>query len=163
MMTRVPEGTVILREGEESIDMYKILSGRVELYRGYGTGDEAIIGIKSKDDYFGETGLLTGGKPALYTVVAYSDVLLLRITQTDIEDYIQKNHVDILRIMQSMANTMYNIKYSMDMIMDDMSNRANNEMLSELRSYYSKQLALYNAAILKSSLLKKTETGQESK
>ena len=158
MMTKVPEGTVILREGESSRDMYKIISGQVELYRCYGTRDEAIIGIKSKEDYFGETGLLTDGKPALYTVVAYSDVLLLRITKTDLEDYILNNHVDVIRIMQSMANSMYNIKYSMDMIMNDLNEKANNDMLNELRSYYSKQLALYNAAIMKDPLYKKKDT-----
>ncbi len=144
MMTKVPEGTVILREGESSMEMYKILSGSVELYRAYGTKDEAIMGIKSKDDYFGEMGLLTGGKPAIYTVIAYSDVLLLRITESDIEDYILNNHVDVIRIMKSMANSMYNIKYSMDMIMEDMNDRTNNIVLDELRSFYSKQFALYN-------------------
>ena len=148
MITKVPEGTVIMREGEANMDMYKIISGNVELYRGYETKDEAIIGIKSKDDYFGEMGLLTGGKPAIYTVVAYSEVLLLRITEKDIDDFILKNHVDVLRIMQGMANSMYNIKFSMDMIMDDMADKESNTKLKEFKGFYSKQLAMYSASKL---------------
>ena len=145
MITKVPEGTVIMREGEANMDMYKIISGNVELYRGYETKDEAIIGIKSKDDYFGEMGLLTGGKPAIYTVVAYSEVLLLRITEKDIDDFILKNHVDVLRIMQGMANSMYNIKFGMDMILDDMADKESSTKLKDFKGFYSKQLAMYNA------------------
>ena len=145
MITKVPEGTVIMREGEANMDMYKIISGNVELYRGYETQDEAIIGIKSKDDYFGEMGLLTGGKPSIYTVVAYSDVMLLRITEKDIDEFILKNHVDVLRIMKSMANSMYNIKFSMDMIMEDMVDKGNNAKLKEFKGFYSRQFAMYNA------------------
>ena len=146
MITKVPEGTVIMREGEANMDMYKIISGNVELYRGYETKDEAIIGIKSKDDYFGEMGLLTGGKPAIYTVVAYSEVLLLRITEKDIDDFILKNHVDVLRIMQGMANSMYNIKFGMDMILDDMADKESSTKLKDFKGFYSKQLAMYNAS-----------------
>ena len=146
MVIKVPEGTVIMHEGEANMDMYKIISGNVELYRGYETKDEAIIGIKSKDDYFGEMGLLTGGKPAIYTVVTYSDVLLLRITEKDIDDFILKNHVDVLRIMQSMANSMYNIKFSMDMILDDMADKESSTKLKDFKGFYSKQLAMYNVS-----------------
>ena len=145
MVIQVPEGTVIMREGEANMDMYKIISGNVELYRGYETKDEAIIGIKSKDDYFGEMGLLTGGKPAIYTVVAYSEVLLLRITEKDIDDFILKNHVDVLRIMRGMANSMYNIKFGMDMILDDMADKESSTKLKDFKGFYSKQLAMYNA------------------
>ncbi len=144
MVIKVPEGTVIMREGEANMDMYKIISGNIELYRGYETKDEAIIGIKSKGDYFGEMGLLTGGKPAIYTAVAYSDVLLLRITEKNIDDFILKNHVDVLRIMQGMANTMYNIKFSMDMILDDMADKESGTKLKEFKGFYFKQLAMYN-------------------
>ena len=154
MITKVPEGTVIMREGEANMDMYKIISGNVELYRGYETKDEAIIGIKSKDDYFGEMGLLTGGKPSIYTVVAYSDVLLLRITEKDIDDFILNNHVDVLRIMQGMANSMYNIKFSMDMIMDDMADKVNSTKLKDFKGFYSKQFAMYNTFNMMKSLSK---------
>ena len=86
MMMKIPAGTVIIQEGESNMDMYKIISGHAEIYTGYGTEYESILAIKSKDDYFGEMGLFTGGKPAVYTVVAYSDLLLMRITEADIDE-----------------------------------------------------------------------------
>jgi hypothetical protein len=78
--------------------------------------------------------------------VTYSDVLLLRITEKDIDDFILKNHVDVLRIMQSMANSMYNIKFSMDMILDDMADKESSTKLKDFKGFYSKQLAMYNVS-----------------
>lgn len=37
MLMKIPEGTVIIREGEVNMDMYKIISGNAEIYTGYGT------------------------------------------------------------------------------------------------------------------------------
>ena len=72
--------------------------------------------------------------------------MLLRITEKDIDEFILKNHVDVLRSMKSMANSMYNIKFSMDMIMEDMVDKGNNAKLKEFKGYYSRQFAMYNAA-----------------
>lgn len=159
MLTKIPEGTVIIREGEKNMDMYKIISGHVELYTGYGTEDESILGIKAKGEYFGEMGLFTEGKPALYTVVAFSDVLLLRVTSADIDEFILENHSDVLRIMKNMASSMYSLKYGMDMVMEDMEtkyynsfsdkkdNNANdyNVHRKQFTGFYSKMFAKYNA------------------
>ncbi len=146
MLIKVSEGTVIIREGENNMDMYKIVSGHVELYSKYGTKDESLLGIKSKDDYFGEMGLFTGGKPAVYTVVAYSDLLLMRITSADVDEFIVNNHVDVFKILQNMASTMYSLQYGMNMIMKDMEakNYANNAHLKEFSGFYSKVFAKYN-------------------
>ncbi|MCR5451074.1 MAG: cyclic nucleotide-binding domain-containing protein [Lachnospiraceae bacterium] len=118
MLTNLPGGTVILKEKEINMDMYKILSGHVEIYINYGTEKETILGILSKGAYFGEIGLFTQ-KPAIYTVVAYSDVVLRRITDSEIEDYISQNTHDMLAIIHNMANTMYNLKFNMDLALND--------------------------------------------
>ncbi|WP_024865099.1 Crp/Fnr family transcriptional regulator [Butyrivibrio sp. FCS014] len=149
MMIKVPEGTVIIREGEANMDMYKIVSGNAEIYTGYETENEAILGIKSKDEYFGEMGLLTGGKPSIYTVVAYSDMLLMRITEADIDEFILKNHSDVYRIMQHMAESMYGLKYGMDMYVKDLEDSKNNAYLKGFSGYFSKQFAKYNATNMK--------------
>ncbi len=142
MLMKIPEGTVILKENEVNMDMYKIVQGSVEVYSGYGTDREAILGILSKDSYFGEIGLLAQ-KPAVYTVIAYSDVLVQRITMTEIDDYILHNHHDIVAIMQHMAESFYNMKYSMDMAVEDLELR-NNSMANEYKAYFSKQFAKYS-------------------
>lgn len=148
MMTKVPAGTVIIQEGESNMDMYKIISGNVEIYTGYGTENESILAIKSKDDYFGEMGLFTGGKPAVYTVVAYSDLLLLRVTEADVDEFILKNHVDVYKIMKHFAETMYSMKFGMDMVMEDMTLSSNNARLKKFSGYYAKMFARYNATMM---------------
>ena len=145
MMMKIPAGTVIIREGEANTDMYKILSGNVELYAGYGTEQEAILGIKSKDGYFGEMGLFSGGKPAIYTAVAYSDLLLMRITNADLEDFLLNNHVDVLKIMRHMADSMYNLKYAMTLYVEDLMKEHDNQRLKGFQNYVSKQIAKYDA------------------
>ena len=143
MLMKIPEGTVIVKEGEANMDMYKIVSGCVEAYTGYGTERESILGILGKGQYFGEIGLLSQ-KPSIYTIVAYSDVAVMRITMTEIDEYIKTNHHDILEIMQKMAETMYSMKYSMDMVMDDMQLAKDERMAGQYKAFFAKQFAKYN-------------------
>ncbi|MBQ7613734.1 MAG: cyclic nucleotide-binding domain-containing protein [Butyrivibrio sp.] len=165
MILNVPEGKLILKEGESNKDMYKILSGSVEIYSGYGTDNESILGIKSTGNYFGEMGLFSGGKPAIYTVIAFSNVVLRKITEQDIDTFILENHGDVYRIMKNMANTMYGIKFSMDMIMKDMLEDIhekeisvkNNTQLETYRSIYSKQFAKFNAGMVMDTLSRYNE------
>ena len=148
MMMKVPAGSVIIQEGESNMDMYKIISGNVEIYTGYGTPGESILAIKSKGDYFGEMGLFTGGKPAIYTVVAYTDLLLLRITEANVDDFILNNHTDVYNIMKHLAETMYSMKFGMDMVMEDRTLSSNNARLKKFSGFYSKMFAQYNATMM---------------
>lgn len=100
---------VILREEEENVDMFKILSGNVEVYLAYGTENETLLGLLGKGACFGEFGLLLHEKSP-YTVIAYSDLLLYRVTEDKIDEFIRENHVNILQMMKSMANTMMLMK-----------------------------------------------------
>ena len=120
MMLKVKEGDMIVQEGEMSLDMYKIVSGKAEMYVGYGTEKETFIGILNEGDYFGEMGMLAR-RPAIYTIVMYSDGLLLRITPQDIVDYIKNNEHDILSIMVHMANSMYNLKTNIELLTEDIN------------------------------------------
>ncbi len=101
----VPEGTVILSEGEISLDMYKIVSGHCEMYTGYGTDDEVLIGMLCPGTCFGEFGILTG-KPAIYTIIAYSKLKILRVTEGLMGEFIKENQDSILGIMRNMATSM---------------------------------------------------------
>jgi CRP-like cAMP-binding protein len=141
MMMKIPEGTVIIREGEVSMDMYKIISGHVELYTGYRTKKETILGIQSKDSFIGEVGLLAQ-KPAIYTAVAFSDVVVLRITMAEIDLYMQENHRDAMAIMTKMAQSMYSLKYSMDSFVDDLIKGA--AVPSSYKGFFSKSFSKYN-------------------
>ena len=101
----LPSEKVVLREGEESNVMYKILSGNAEVYLGYGTENESLLGLLGKGSCFGEFGLLLHEKSP-YTVIAYSDLVLYKVTEDKVGEFIRENHVNILNMMRSMAKTM---------------------------------------------------------
>ncbi len=114
------EGSVILKEGEISGAMYKILNGHAEIYTGYGTEKETIIGIIGKQKCFGEFGLLLK-KPDIYTVVAYSDLLVMKITEEYIAEFINNNPKNILDMMTNMANTIMIMRLQMDLMQDELA------------------------------------------
>lgn len=109
----VPEGVTILNEGEVNLDMYKILSGHVEMYMGYGTDNEVLIGILGPGACFGEFGLLTG-QPAIYTIITYSTTKILRVTEALMSDFMTKNPDSILQIMKNMANNMMKMQHQVN-------------------------------------------------
>ncbi len=100
-----PAESLILKEGEVNLDMYKIIQGRAEMYIGYGTDNELLVGIIGPGACFGEMGLLMEA-PAIYTIIAYSDVYAIRVSLDRIGNFIQENHSSILQIMRNMAKTM---------------------------------------------------------
>ena len=119
-LLKIPAGETILAEGEVNLDMYKIISGHAEVYMGYGTETETLIGIIGPNSCFGEFGLLLN-KPAIYTVIAYSEVLLMRITKGEMGDFIQQNHKSVMDIMQNMAHTMMTMRTQIDMLINDLN------------------------------------------
>ena len=117
----VPEGSMILKEGEVNLDMYKILSGHAEIYAGYGTPAETLLGIIGPGKCFGEFGLLLH-KPAIYTVIASSDIGLFRITEGEMGDFVQTNHKNIIDIMRNMANTMMILRTQINLLLQESDN-----------------------------------------
>ena len=112
-------GAVVLLEGTRNHEMYKILRGNVEIYVGYGTDRETLVGILGAQDCFGEFGVLLHA-PSIYTVVAFSDLDILRINEGDMGDFIKENHHTIMGIMRNMAKTMNIMKTQIELLMDEM-------------------------------------------
>ena len=120
MLERVVENEIILREGDKDENLYKVLSGKVEVYTSYGSDKEMILGILSEGDFFGELGVLTSA-PAIYTVVAHGNALLLTVKKEDLFKYLKKNHNDLMAIMSNMANAMLNMKMNIDLLNQDVN------------------------------------------
>ena len=112
---KFPQGSVILQEGEQNLDMYKIVQGHAELYTGYGTDREVLLGIIGPQSVFGEFGLLSQ-KPSIYTVIAFSDVYALRITEGNMGDFVRENHRNIIEIMRNMSNTMLIMQHQITLL-----------------------------------------------
>ena len=69
LMSIFRDNEVMLREGDTTEEMLKILSGKAALYLNFGKENEYFIGVLSEGKCFGEVSLLAG-KPSPYTVVA---------------------------------------------------------------------------------------------
>ncbi len=115
----VPAGMTIIKEGEVNLDMYKIVSGHVEMYTGYGTDREVLIGILGPGSCFGEFGLLTGDK-AIYTIITYSDTKLLRVVEDVMGDFIKEYPEDIIKIMKNMAENMLRMQHQISQISEEL-------------------------------------------
>lgn len=141
----IPPDTMILKEGEINLDMYKIVSGHVEMYTGYGTPNEVLIGLLGPGTCFGEFGILTG-QPAIYTIITYSKTQILRVTEGLMGDFIQENKDDILQIMRNMATNMTRMQHQINQLSHELeeinenrtetatSNTNNSNVIEILRS-----------------------------
>lgn len=112
---QIPADTVIIREGETNDEMYKIISGRAICTINHGTDDEYLLGSLKEGKTFGEYSLLSDN-PGIYTVTAYSDMLLLRISRSEFEDFIQMNAGNSVNIMRNMAEMLKVLKVNIDML-----------------------------------------------
>ena len=112
---RCSEDDVVLREGELNTEMYKILAGSAVMYFGYGTDDEYVVGTLKDGQCFGEYSLLTE-KPGIYTVVAFTDMLLMRVKQDEFSSFVEMNAANSVEIMQNMAKMINVLKTNIDML-----------------------------------------------
>ena len=109
---------IILNEGEYNNELYKILSGSVIVYIHYGKKDEHIVGILSKSRCFGDLSMFTG-QPNLYTVVAYDEALIMRISWDYLEDFIRNNPKNAVDMMQNMSKSMTLMYKNLDLLMEE--------------------------------------------
>lgn len=94
---------VIFHEGDKSDCMYDIQLGRVGIYANYGTKEEKLLTELSKDQFFGEMGIIEG-YPRSATAVALGDVTELTVvSKADFEEYCKKNPEKTILIMKNMS------------------------------------------------------------
>ena len=106
---------VILREGETNEAVYKIIAGSAVCWFKYGTDDEYVLVSLSDGECFGEYSVLTGN-PSIYTVVAFSDMVVMKITQDDLISFTEANAKNAIEIMSNMARMMSVLAMNIDMI-----------------------------------------------
>ena len=146
-MKKLSEDEVIIREGETYEEMYKIVSGRAALYLQYGTENEYLIGVLSDGKWFGEVSVLAG-KPSPYSVVAISDIMVMRIGAGRFESFISQNPHNTAEIMKNMANSIVMLKANVGMMSEELTeilntlekDKANKELAESIRM----KLARYN-------------------
>lgn len=127
-----PAESLILKEGEINLDMYKIIQGKAEMYMGYGTENEILVGIIGPGACFGELGLLMQD-PAIYTVIAYTDVYAIRVTEDRLGNFIQENNSSALQIMKNMARTMKIMQHQILSLNEELNAHTKKEKYDEVK------------------------------
>ena len=115
---RAKADDIVQREGATGSYMYKIVSGTAICYLNYGTDKEYLIGRLKEGASFGEYQLLTG-KPAPYTVVAFSDMLLLRIGRGEFRRFIEMNTTNAIDIMRVQSKMIAALRFHVDLLFDE--------------------------------------------
>ncbi len=141
MILEIPAGIVILNEGETNLDMYKLLSGHVEMYTGYGTENEVLIGMLGPGSCFGEFGLLTG-KPAIYTIITYDNAKILRVTEEMMTEFMLNNQDSVLQIMRNMANNMLRMQHQITQLCEELA-EANTEVKVNINNITKENIRKY--------------------
>lgn len=114
--------SVILNEGVRNDDIYKIISGRAVCTLNHGSDNEYLLGSLKEGQTFGEFSILTG-RPGIYTVTAYTDMLLLRIGREEFTKFLELNAANSINIMQNMASMMNVMKVNIDMMNEELHER----------------------------------------
>ncbi|MGN0552907.1 MAG: cyclic nucleotide-binding domain-containing protein [Oscillospiraceae bacterium] len=146
-MKKFSEDDIIIHEGEIYEEMFKIISGRAALYLQYGTENEYLIGVLSDGKCFGEVSVLTGN-PSPYSVVAVSDIMVMRIGADRFESFISQNPRNTAEIMKNMANSIVMLKANVGMMSEELTDILNtleeDKASKELAGSIRQKLAQYN-------------------
>lgn len=115
---KISADEVILREGETNNEIYKIITGSAVCWLNYGTENEHVLASMADGECFGEYSVLTG-KPSIYTVVAFSDMLVMKITKDDLATFVEMNANNAIEIMKSMTRIIDVLAMNIDMMLNN--------------------------------------------
>ena len=93
---------VIFREGDDARTMYDILSGKVGIYKGYGTEDARQIVVLEAGKIFGEMGMIEY-YPRSATAVALEDTVVEELGESELRDYFQNKPEKLLQLMKVLS------------------------------------------------------------
>lgn len=123
LMAVFGDNEVMIREGDRSDELFKILSGKAALYLHFGEENEYFIGVLSEGKCFGEVSLLAR-KPSPYTVVAVGEVMVMRVTSEQFEGFVRDNAKNAVDIMKNMATRIVMLNANLNMLADELSDLA---------------------------------------
>lgn len=113
------EDEVIVRQGDPTKCLYKVMSGTVALYLNYGENDEYLVGLQSFPNCFGEMTILAG-QPSLYTVVALNDAVVLHVPEDAFDAFIKNDPQNAIVIMKTMARNFSMVNMNMNLLVDEL-------------------------------------------
>jgi 2-dehydropantoate 2-reductase len=112
------EGDVIVRQGEVSSTLYKVMQGNVSLYLNYEEENEYLICVYGIGKCFGEYSYFSG-KLNPYSVVANEDTIVMEIPKNEFHQFISINPKNAEEIFASMAQQLALVSKHIEMVTGD--------------------------------------------
>ena len=97
-----PKNKIIFIENEEGYKLYIILKGSVKVVKIFDSGEEIILAVLHKGDFFGDMSLLDGN-PRSATVISNEDTILLIINRNNFEKVIEKYPQIALKLLKELT------------------------------------------------------------
>ena len=96
-------GDVVFRQGEFATTFYKILSGSVGVYVGYGSEKEKQLSTLHAGDYLGEMGVIDACPRSATAVVLEDGTKMEEIPEKELDSYFKNRSDDLFQIMRGLA------------------------------------------------------------
>ena len=128
-LKKYEEDEIIVKEGQFTNEMYKIISGKVAAYINYGEENECLLGVFNEQRTFGESGMLCG-RPCMYTIVALEEVLVMKITIEEFDDFINNNNQNARNIIKNLAREVAVMRCNLDLLIEDMGHAEKSEVMN---------------------------------
>lgn len=105
-------GEVIVRQGDDSVDMYVIQSGLVEISRGTGP-DRTVMATLGNGDFFGEMSLLES-LPREADATAVTQTALLVITQGGLLVRLRRDPTFAIEMLHRLSGRVRSLNLQLD-------------------------------------------------
>ena len=96
-------GEVVFRQGEFATTFYKVLSGSVGVYVGYGSEKEKQLSTLHAGDYLGEMGVIDAYPRSATAVVLEDGTKMEEIPESELDSYFKNRSDDLFQIMRGLA------------------------------------------------------------
>ena len=96
-------GEVVCRQGEFATTFYKVLSGSVGVYVGYGSEKEKQLSTLHAGDYLGEMGVIDAYPRSATAVVLEDGTKMEEIPEKELDSYFKNRSDDLFQIMRGLA------------------------------------------------------------
>ena len=98
-----PKNNFIILENDEGDTLYIILKGKVKVTKIFESGDEIILSVLEKGNFFGEMSLLDG-KPRSANVVTVEDSTIRVIHRNDFENLLESHPKIALKLLRELTS-----------------------------------------------------------
>ena len=118
-MMNYDERQVIFFEGQMDPHLYKIMSGKIGLYLGFGTADEQLFGVTTAPNYIGAMNVFAS-QPAAYTAVALTKAMVLKLPEAELSTFAKSDPGAAVGMMKATAHQLVEEREKLKMLLGEL-------------------------------------------